>query len=383
MLEKKNITIITRHYPPNKNINGILACEMAHYLETEHNSTVTILCMDTTASGNKKSVEPAGNVIQLKSYFKKENNFSKLFAIINEGYRLVKKAKEIESDLIICSTSPPLLPFWASVLFKKKNNWALWSLDLFPEMFLANNQLKESSFLYKFLFNKTYKNAPNHLIALGNQQAKHLIEKYKKAIPTLILPAGVVLNQETEKETAPPSWYDSTKITLGYFGNTGIAHNPSFIEKSIELAQAHNFKFVLATYGVHAERVKSFAKNFSCVEHIENGLPQEHLAYIDVHLVSLKSTFTHSAVPSKAVTAISCGRPILFCGNEDSDNWDMLQKAGWLIEEEQPLEKQLNLFFDTVSKELILEKSDLTSSIYSKLQAQVKDTYSNIKTLTQ
>tara|TARA_B110000967_G_C18886425_1_gene564270 strand:+ start:1652 stop:2800 length:1149 start_codon:yes stop_codon:yes gene_type:complete len=381
MATKKNITILTRHYPPNKNINGILACEMAHYLETEHNSTVTILCMDTTASGNKKSVEPAGNVIQLKSYFKKENKFSKLFAIINEGYRLVKKAKEIQSDLIICSTSPPLLPFWASVLFKKKNNWALWSLDLFPEMFLANNQLKENSFIYKYLFKKTYRNAPNYLIALGEKQAKNIILKYNKQITTIILPAGVVLDSLTTSEENSPTWHNPDTITLGYFGNIGIAHNPSFIEKCIEQAQAKNYKFILAAYGVHSERVKNYSKQFSCVEIITNGLPQEHLKYIDIHLVSLMSNFTHIAVPSKAVTAISCGRPILFCGDEDSDNWQMFKKAGWLINEDSSIEMQLKSFFKEISKELIQKKSDLTANIYSGLQAQIKDTYSKIPSL--
>ena len=382
MTTKKNITILTRHYPPNKNINGILACEMAHYLETEHNCNVTIVCMDTTANGNKKSVEPKGTVIKLKPYFTKENKFSKLFALANEGYRLIKKAKKINSDLIICTTSPPLLPFWASTLFKKNYNWALWSLDLFPEAFLANNQLKENSFLYNYLFNKTYKNAPNHLIALGEQQAKNIIGKYKQAIPTLLLPAGVVLTQETKTETPPPTWHDPSKITLGYFGNTGSAHNPIFIEKSIELAQAYHFKFVLATYGVHAERVKNFAKNFSCVKLIENGLPQEHLSFIDVHLVSLKSTFTHTAVPSKAVTAISCNRPILFCGSEESDNWQMFQKAGWLIKEELPLEAQLIHFFEEVNQESIQEKVELTAAIYAQLQGQVQETYCKIPTLS-
>jgi hypothetical protein len=134
---------------------------------------------------------------------------------------------------------------------------------------------------------------------------------------------------------------------------------------------------------VHAERVKIFAKQFSCVELIENGLPQEHLAFIDVHLVSLNSSFTHIAVPSKSVTAISCGRPILFCGNEESDNWHMFQKAGWIIKEELPLEAQLIQFFEEVTQQSIQEKSKLTGSIYALLQAQVKDTYSKILKLTQ
>lgn len=381
MLEKKNITIITRHYPPNKNINGILACEMAHYLETEHNSKVTILCMDTSANGNKKSVEPVGNVIKLKPFFKKENKFSKLFAIINEGYRLIKKAKKTESDLIICTTSPPLLTFWASLLFKKQNKWALWSLDLFPEVFLSSKQLKDTSFLYKYLYKKTYKNAPDFLIALGKEQAKCIVKKYNTKIPTLILPAGVVLDEEIEKEDSLPKWYSAEKITLGYFGNIGIIHNPNFIEKSIEIAQKNNFQFILATYGVHAERVIQFAKKFSCVEIITNGLPQEHLKHIDIHLVSLTPDSTHIAVPSKAVTAISCGRPIVFCGDKDSDNWQMFKNSGWLIDDNISIDMQIEILFKSLTKEIVFEKASQTSNIINSLKEEVKSTYSKIPKL--
>jgi hypothetical protein len=41
----KKITIVLRHYPPSKNINGILADQMAQYLMRDSNVEIKVFCM--------------------------------------------------------------------------------------------------------------------------------------------------------------------------------------------------------------------------------------------------------------------------------------------------------------------------------------------------
>ena len=52
-------------------------------------------------------------------------------------------------------------------------------MDLFPEGFAASNEISTTNWLYKFVIRKTYKNAPNKIIALGPQQKKVLDKKYQ------------------------------------------------------------------------------------------------------------------------------------------------------------------------------------------------------------
>lgn len=334
--------------------------------------------MDITEKGNLSSVHPTGNVTRIRQKFSNSNKFGKLFNMLYDGYILIKKSKKYPSDLIICTSSPPLLPMWASMLLKKRK-WAFWSLDLFPEGFVSADTIKASNWIYRFLLRKTYKNAPDLLISLGNEQAQYILKQYKKKVPTIVLPAGVSLedNQPVSDESKP-GWHNSEKITLGYFGNAGQAHNQEFIKEMICVSGEHTFQFILSVYGINAEEIKTFARDFEHVVIVENGIAQEHLKYIDVHLVTLRTSWTHAAVPSKAVTAISTGRPIVFCGSEQSDNWQMFKEAAWFIPENESMNTEIAHLLGELDRELIAVKAAQTKTIIGSLKQQVLDAYSEI-----
>ena len=374
----KKITIVLRHYPPSKNINGILADQMAQYLIRDSNVEIKVFCMDISEKGNLSTINPTGNVTRIRQKFSNNNKFGKLFNMLYDGYILIKKSKKYPSDLIICTSSPPLLPMWASMLLKKKK-WAFWSLDLFPEGFVSADTIKASNLIYRFLWKKTYKNAPDLLISLGNEQARYILAQYNQPVPVIVLPAGVSLedNQPVSDESKP-DWYNPGKITLGYFGNAGQAHNPEFIREMIRVSGVHGFQFILSVYGIRAEEIKAFARNFEHVVIIENGIAQEHLKYIDVHLVTLRTSWTHAAVPSKAVTAISTGRPIVFCGSEQSDNWQMFKEAAWFIPENGSMNTEIARFLEELDREKIAVKATQTENIIRSLKQQVLDAYSEI-----
>ncbi|MNU79754.1 hypothetical protein D3C71_693710 [compost metagenome] len=376
----KKITIVSRHYPPNKNINGILANQMAEYLIKDSGVEVTVFCMNADADGNTSSVEIFGKVVRLKQRFNPNRKIGKLLNMLYDGYILIKKSKKHPSDLVICTSSPPLLPFWASMMLAGKKKWAFWSLDLFPEGFVSADTIKETSWMFRFLKRKTYQNVPDLLIALGNEQAKHIQQNYPNPVPTIILPAGVTLeeNKSETGEYGKPDWYAPTAITLGYFGNVGQAHNPEFIKQMILASSHHPFQFILSVYGIRAQEVKDFARSFDHVVVVENGIAQEHLQYIDIHLVTLRNKWTHAAVPSKAVTAISTGRPIVFCGSEESDNWQMFKEAAWFIPESDEMNSEIERFISGITRDEIQGKASLTKNIVYRLKQQVLDTYAQI-----
>ncbi len=373
----KKATIITRSYPPNKGINGLLANEMAGCFLGK-GVAVDIICITGESVGNKKEEIPNGNIHSIKPLNNKSNKIKKTLSLLFEGLKLIRKAKSLNSDLIIITTSPPLLPLWASLLLKKRK-WALWSFDLFPEGLAIGGLMNPKGWLYKLLLKLTYKNAPSYLIALGEEQAQFIQQQYKKKIKTFILPAGVLLHQEKSESINTPTWMDTSKITLGYFGNLGIAHNSKYIKSIIDFVDTHSdFRFVISTYGIHADEVKGYAKLKSNIVVIDGGIPEEDLKYIDIHVVSLKSSWTHIAVPSKAVTAISSGRPILFCGDEKSDNWQMFKTCGWLVQENRDISLQLDEIFGQLSVLNIEEKASHADEIYADLKEQVLKTYDKI-----
>lgn len=377
---KPQFTFITRYYPPNKNINGESVCDMVAFLEKEYGITSNIICTNRPSDGGAENRQPVGNVIRIKTLFKGTNAIKRFLTFLYDGFALVRKALTYRETIIVVTTSPPLLPFWASLLFNRKIKWGLWTLDLFPEGFQASGQINKSNLFYKWVKRKTYALKPNFLITLGPKQHEHLQKEYNASIPASILPCGVFFYQD--KSEIKPEWKNDKFIYFGYCGNIGDAHNPDFLKAVIDQMDPTKHRLVLALYGVHAEELKAYANGKPGIILVDS-VPRNQLHFIDIHLVTLRTKWTHIAVPSKAVSAISMGGALLFCGDPASDNWHMFQENGWIIDENKNIKSQLNSLLPSISKESVLEKQKTTSKQYEYLQHCVLNSYKEMANKTK
>jgi hypothetical protein len=368
------ITIVNRHYPPNLGITGESAWDLAKYLIEKHQIEVHIVHIDRSYDGGGQVREPVGITHKIKTIYEGKNKFLRFIAGPLDGFLLIWKAIRLKKGTIICMTSPPLLPFWASVLFSIfKREWILWSMDLFPEGFVSTGQIKESNWIYRLIIKLTYRNPPQKLIALGQKQAEFVVNKYRKPLEKIILPCGVLLNQE--RETKIPEWKkDDGKIYLGYAGNVGDAHSDEFLISIIKHLNPTRQHLVLALYGTKAHQVLEFAQNQDGITILKN-IPRSQLHFIDIHLVSLLKTWTHVAVPSKAISSVCAGGSILFCGSSESDSWYLNQSAGWLIEENEKIDEQIEDFLKNITPEQVKAKRMNAEKVVLQLNQYMMDAY--------
>jgi hypothetical protein len=374
---KKQITLVNRHYPPNLNITGENAWDLANYLITKYNIEVSIVHIDRKYEGGGTKREPVGNCFPIKTIYQGKNKLIGYLSGFLDGYLLIQKAAKLKHGPIVVMTSPPMLSMWASLLLGK-NNWILWSMDLFPEGFVAANQLSEEGFVYKKALQWTYKNYPSELIALGPQQKKFLDKQFNKEIESTILPCGVFVNQHKTAET--PAWKkEPDKMYLGYVGSCGLAHFPEFVKAVIDCINPQTQHLVLAVYGIHADEIKKHAENKKGITFLPS-IPRSELHHVDIHLVTLLNSWTHMAVPSKALSSICSGATILFCGNKESDNWFLLGEAGWLIEQNDRLKEQVKQTLASITMEEINEKKKKANEITKRLNQMVIDSYDKIAT---
>ncbi|MES2140625.1 MAG: hypothetical protein V4511_13035 [Bacteroidota bacterium] len=378
-MQAKKITIVNRHYPPNMNITGENAWDLANYLIEKHKIEVSIIHIDRKYEGGGNKREPVGNVHPIKTIYEGKNKYLSYLSGFMDGYNLIRKAAKLNNGPIIVMTSPPMLPMWASkILGKKKREWILWSMDLFPEGFAASNEISPTNFLYKFALKQTYKNAPQKIIALGPQQKKVLDKKYNKEIEHVILPCGVFLDQNKIQTT--PAWkIYPDKIYLGYCGNCGSPHSADFIKEVMNSIDPETQHFVLAVYGTKAEQLKDYAKNKPGITILSN-VPRNELHHIDVHLVTLVNSWTHVAVPSKAVSSICSGATILFCGNKESDNWVLLQDAGWFVGADINLKQNVQKVVSSLNWTEIKIKKSNAYRISNELTNLIQESYATIAT---
>ena len=350
------ITIVNRYYPPDRSVTAEAASDLAKHLIKE-GFTVSIVCAEANYQGGGASGQGLGKIYRIPGMYEGKHKLRRLYSSVMESKKLIRTCLKTDPDLVIVMTSPPLLNYYASKIFKsKKIPWIYWSLDLFPEAFHANGLIAKHNPIYRYTLKKAYSYAPVAMLALGKLQADYLTKQFNKQIPVFILPCGVFIHNGKQELSASdrPIWKaDNDKIYLGYIGNLGEAHSEEFLMALINNLDPKKFRLVLVLYGSKAEKVlKQVSKDNEALILMDH-LPRHELSHIDIHLASLKSEWVHICVPSKLVSAVHRGSCFLFYGPKDSDSWQYLKEAGWLIEEKQNFEKQLLEFMESLDKEMI------------------------------
>ncbi len=376
-MSQKYVTIVNRHYPPNPGITGESAWDLAKYLIENHGIEVRIVHVKRNDLGGGQTRQPIGTTFEISTIYKGQKGILKLAAGFFDGFFLLLKTLRVRRGPVLCMTSPPLLPFWASWMLPLFGiRWGLWSMDLFPEGFAADGVIKASHPIYRFVRWVTYGLAPSHLFSLGPNQAKYIQNSYGKAIQTSIIPCGVLLNQP--RDFTPPDWRtDNGKIYFGYAGNLGDAHSSEFLLAFLNHFNPQKQHLVLAIYGTKSQEILKVAEGKAGVTILKN-IPRSQLHYIDVHLVSLLTKWTHIAVPSKAMSSICAGGTLLFCGSKEADTWALLQKAGWHIEESAAIDNQLRVFLSRITLNEVLKKKIAANQVADTLITMLTAGYEDV-----
>ena len=87
--------------------------------------------------------------------------------------------------------------------------WIHWTMDLYPQAFIANGLVASGNLFVKFYRYSLKMHKPDHLICLGPAQREFINAGYYHGVPSTILPAG--LRSIDEKLPEPgniPEWYE-------------------------------------------------------------------------------------------------------------------------------------------------------------------------------
>ena len=323
-------TILNRNYPPSSGITGHSANELAEYLEKAGIEVHIVTVGGKYQGGGAMNLDVSGTVHTLKDIYNGKNKLLRLLSSLIEGWSMARKAVSLGNGPLVSMTDPPLLNFWVSRLaLRKRIPWIYWSMDLYPEAFVASRLVSAKNMVYRFLKRRLLNAPPSLMIALGPNQAKFISQDYADPIDTVLLPCGIT---QTERASSVPDWANEDgRIVLGYIGNVGEAHDADFIKAVIGGLDADKYCFVLVAYGAKSESVLDFAKNREGVV-VLDSVAREHLQFIDVHLVTLLPEWDHVCVPSKAVSAVCEGCGVFICCSELNDNWKLLSDAAWRID---------------------------------------------------
>lgn len=325
------LAIINRFYPPDRSMTGKMAAQLALGLRDRFPDwPITVLTTERRYRTAEKDgqADPTITIRRLPSRFRETRRISRFAGTMIDGYRLAREACRV-ADASIALTDPPLLGYWLGRRGRRGgHNWAEWNMDLFPEAFTAAGLVRPGNPVARHVMGSVSRHPPGFRLALGGNQLAHLDATRGTVAASAIWPAGVPLTPAPAPTVVPIS--TELPVQVGYVGNIGQAHSVETMARIIELAPKQRFRFTIAASGSGAHDLHQRLVHRQDVQFVDY-LPHDEMARLQVHLVSLASSWTHLSVPSKAVTAVMAGQPFLFAGPDRSDAWTMLGAAGWRI----------------------------------------------------
>ena len=327
------VAFLNTYYPPDAAITGESLAELISYLR-RYDPRIEMRVYAGAATygiGENKGASTDVEVVRIgRASRRYRGKLGRLLESISVGRRMADEALAW-ADVIVSLTDPPLLGLWIGrkrARAKRSVRWIEWTMDLFPEAFAAAKLVRKSNLMYKLVSASQRKNASDAYICLGEEQSRALAHLRGIKRPTVVLPCGIV---PAATVGDVPSWRQREhRIVVAYAGNIGEAHCPHFLPALVETADAEQFVFLFALYGIHAPAIRERLRdrrNILWRDRIDHA----ELIHADVHAASLHPDWTHMCVPSKAVTTICLGRPLLFAGDPQSDTVAMLNRASWIL----------------------------------------------------
>jgi colanic acid biosynthesis glycosyl transferase WcaI len=247
------------------------------------------------------------------------------------------RALTINPDLIIIG-SDPVMSAAAAIPWKflrKETRMVHWCFDLYPEAAVSDGMLKPGFALsaLKSIMRAAYRRID--LLADIGDCMRERLSVYESPAKTMTLvpwalsePAAPLAVDPLERKAL----FGSAKLGLMYSGNFGRAHTFTEVLRIARLLRTADVHFTFSVRGNRTaelrEAVKEEDRNISFVPFASQDRLEARLGAADIQVVSLRSEWTGTAVPSKFFGALAAGRPVLFVGSEESYIARTIRKHG-------------------------------------------------------
>jgi len=261
-----------------------------------------------------------------------------------------KYYKNIKFDLVLYAT-PPITFCNVIKYIKKRDNTKTYLMlkDIFPQNAVDLNMFKKKSIIYKYFRKKEielYK-ISDFIGCMSPKNKEYLIDNnlYLDKNKIDILPNSIEvqkknirdykLNQKYRKKYNIPM---ESKVFM-YGGNLGKPQGIPFIIECLK--KTNNIKdayFVVCGTGTEYQKLEEFnnnnnnnIKNFLLLNGLQKEEYNELLNIADIGLIFLDYNFTIPNFPSRILSYMEKGIPILSCTDENTDIGKIIEKNkfGW------------------------------------------------------
>jgi colanic acid biosynthesis glycosyl transferase WcaI len=242
-------------------------------------------------------------------------------------------------DAVVVLTTPPLLPVvgWVGRAIRGRR-YAVWSLDLHPEVEIAAGMLRSKGLVARALSwasDWAYRRA-DFVVDLGRYMRRRVLAKGVLDSRAVSIPVWAVATRGPS-QVAVRSMRDRLRVTdkfvVMYAGNAGVVHDFGDLLVAMRRLRDHKRVFFLFVGGGRRRaELESGARdaglqNFAYEDYVSRADLSTMLAVADAHVISLRSSFAGISTPGKVYDALATGRPVMFIGPSESEAADAVRQA--------------------------------------------------------
>jgi glycosyltransferase involved in cell wall biosynthesis len=232
-------------------------------------------------------------------------------------------------DIVMCFSNPPLVPLVAGWLARRATGRMVYVIhDIHPDVLLATNWIFLPGPIVRAwnLLNHVMLEAASTVVVLGEGMKQLLVaEKGVAAERVHVIPLWA------EPELQPADRDEGLRKDLGVgedellvlsTGNLGIMHSLEPVVDGARRLDGRPVRFVFVASGVHLDHWRARFQglgNVSFMPYQTDESFRRLVAACDAGLVPLSPGMERFAVPSRAYTFLSAGRPLLTVMDPQAD----------------------------------------------------------------
>jgi len=332
---QKRILLIHRFFFPDSPPYAIILEDMRKVLISQ-GYQVDVLSSQPSYKQSDKDIkrdiitkESDGSTIYRLPVFRFDDKISKLlnffwFPLVVFFFLLVHK----KYDAITVSTAPQvLLAFLVALVVKlKKSNLIYHCMDIHPEIGRISGE-----FSNKIVFNSlmwmdhTTCKIASSIIVLSLDMKSSLLARDQELEDKIVVINNYDLSLNEEIDTQENYFENNGQVKRVVFtGNIGRYQNLEyFIQALLENEPLENFELIFVGEGSALNKLKELAqplrKNVKFIPHQTIAVARQIISEADMGIVSLQDEVIQYAYPSKTMTYLAEGTPILLNTNGDSE----------------------------------------------------------------
>lgn len=277
----------------------------------------------------KEGVNPVGRALRY------------ILCNIIQYYRGVKTPNV---DVVFAGSTPPTQGILCGKVAKKLSKKYGYKVpfiynlqDVFPDSLVSSGMTSTGSLVWKIgrvIENYTYKNA-DKIVVIGEDIKKNIVNKGVPENKVVIIPNWIDITKVVSVERENNKLFDELnidrdKFIVTYAGNMGTAQGIDTIFQAAKLLKDNtNILFVIFGGGIHKQRYSEMAEMLHNVK-VFDLYPADRVSEVyslgDLSIVSCKKGVGYGAVPSKSLSIMATGTPVILSFDEDTELWDLVKK---------------------------------------------------------